>query len=254
MNPAKPSPPTNPSNAKPAVKAPVEPPKTKRQFKLDSKNMRLVLLGSLGLCALLFMAILFIGLSFLGKESQQMVDLKVKSQTADAQLTNLESAKKQVEKYSFFKDVANTVIPNDKDQATAVLEVTNIAQEVGINIQSITFPASTLGLTTGTTSATTTQQDATSSSAAPKAISQAKPVQGIPGLYSLQLTITPESDAKTPPDKIITYNKMLDFLHRIENNRHTAQITDVSISPASSQGNTSGNLTFSLTTNIFIKP
>jgi hypothetical protein len=251
MNPAKPAP---VKTSKPSAPAPAPVTKTRRQFKLDSKNLRLMLLGAFGLSVVLFVAILLLGLSALGKESQKMVDLKVKGQTADAQLSNLEQAKKQVEQYSYFKDIAKTVIPDDKDQAASVVEINNMAQESGIAIQSITFPASTLGLTTATTSAKSAQ-DATASSAASKAISQATPVSGISGLYSLALTITPESDAKTPPDKIVTYSKMLDFLRRIENNRHTAQITDVNISPASASGNnSSGNLTFSLTVNIFIKP
>jgi hypothetical protein len=254
MNPANPNP-AKAADAKTAAsQEPIQPPKPKRQFKLDSKSLRYILMGSLFLSVIIFLAALLIGLSLLGKQSKKMVDLKIKNQTAEAQLSNLEQAKKQVDKYSFFKDVAKTVIPNDKDQAAAVIEITNMAQQSGINIQSITFPTSTLGLTTATTSTTTTQQDATASAAPTKIISQAKPVSGISGLYSLQLTITPQSDAKTPVNKIITYAKMLDFLHRIENNRHTAQITDVNISPASATNNTSGNLTFSLSTNIFIKP
>lgn len=240
---------------KPAVPAPKANIKTRKQFKLDSKNLRLILLGMLGLSIVLFTAILLLGLSALGKESQKMVDLKVQGETADAQLANLQQAKKQVEQYSYFKEVAKSVIPNDKDQAASVVEINDMAQESGIAIQSITFPASNLGLTTSTVSSTA--QDATKSSAAAKAISQATPVIGIPGLYSLALTITPDSTT-TVPSKVITYPKMLDFLSRIENNRHTAQITDVSISPATTTGSTSssssGGLTFTLTINIFIKP
>jgi hypothetical protein len=249
MNPTKPAP---PKPVKPTGPAPAPtPPKVKRQFKLDSKNLRLMLFGTLGLSAILFAAILLLGLSLLGKESQSMVNLKVQSQTADAQLSNLQQAKKQVEQYSYFKDVAKTVIPNDKDQAAAVVEINDMAQQSGINIQSITFPASNLGLTTSTVSSST--QDATKSSSTANAISQATPVSGIPGLYSLALTITPDSST-TSPSKVITYAKMLDFLRRIENNRHTAQITDVNISPAGTTGTTSGFLTFTLTINIFIKP
>ncbi|MBX4190882.1 hypothetical protein KW794_02225 [Candidatus Saccharibacteria bacterium] len=250
MNPAKAG---APKPIKPAPAPPQSATKAPRQFKLDSKNLRLVLLGSLGFSTLLFIVILLLGLSVLGKESQKMVSLKVQNQTAEAQLENLEQAKKQVEQYSFFKDVTKTVIPSDKDQAAAVIEIYNIAQESGINVQSITFPQSSLGLTTGTTSSTS-QQDATSKSTSAKIISQAKPVSGIAGLYSLELTIVPQSDSKTPANKQITYDKMLDFLRRIENNRHTAQITDVNISPAAAAGNTSSGLTFSLSINIFIKP
>jgi hypothetical protein len=217
-------------------------------MKLDNRKLSWVLLASLGASVLIFLAVMSVGLSKLSAESKHMVDLKVKSQIADTQLSNLEQTKKDVEKYSFFKDVAKTVIPNDKNQAESVLEINQMANEAGIAIQSITFPASTLGLGLATTA--TSQQDATSSASASTAISQAKPVTGIPGLYSLQLTITPQSDKDAPPDKQITYAKMLDFLNRIENNRHTAQIAQVSIQPASNNQ----SLSFSLIVNIFIKP
>lgn len=214
-------------------------------MKLDSKNMRWLLLGSLGLCIIIFFGVLFMGLSVLGSESNKLVQLKVDSQTAEAQLSNLEQTKKDVQKYSYFKDVARTVIPNDKDQAQAVLEINQMANAAGITIQSITFPASTLGLrtTTGTT-------DATSSGASSSAISQAKPVAGISGLYSLELTITPEAGPDLPPAKQVTYAKMLNFLKRIENNRHTAQVTQVNIQPAAS----GQSISFTLSVNIFIKP
>lgn len=249
MNPAKPGAPKPMNTPKPAPEK--SSPRARRQFKMDSKNLRYILMAALGLSVVLFGAITLLGLSLLGKESQSLVDLKVQSQTADAQLSNLEQAKKQVEQYSYFKDVAKSVIPNDKDQAASVIEINDMAQESGIVIQSITFPASNLGLTTSTVSSTA--QDATKSSSTAKAISQAAPVVGIPGLYSLALTITPDSTI-TAPSKAITYAKMLDFLSRIENNRHTAQITDVSISPANSTSSTSDNLNFTLTINIFIKP
>jgi hypothetical protein len=214
---------------------------------LNSKNLRAVLLGLLGLSIILFIAIIFLGLSALGTESRHMVELKVQSQTADGQLSNLEQSKKDIEKYSYFKDVAKSVIPNDKDQAEAVLEINQMADAAGLSIQSITFPASTLGALPVTSSTT---QDATASSSSSAAISQAKPVSGIPGLYSLELTITPETGISVPPEKQVSYAKILDFLNRIENNRHTAQITDVNIQPASNNQ----SLSFALSINIFIKP
>ena len=215
---------------------------------LNSRRLRLVLIGGLLLSVVAFLAIAFFGLGLLSTKSQKIVDLKVQTETADAQLANLESSKKQIEKYSYFKDVAKTVIPSDKDQAESVLEIFQMADASGIAIQSITFPASTLGLTTSTTTAT--QQDATSSSSTRSALSQAKPVTGIPGLYSLELTITPDYGNTVPADKQITYDKMLAFLNRIENNRHTAQITQVNIQPPTNNQ----SLSFSLTVNIFIKP
>lgn len=217
-------------------------------MKLDSKHLRLILLGALGISIVAFVSIVFLGLSTLDSKSRQMTELKVKSQTAEAQLANLEQAKKQVEKYSYFKEVAKSVIPNDKNQAEAILEINRIASLSGISLQSITFPASTLGLTTSL------PQDATSSAASRTAISQAKPVSGIPGLYSLELTVTPEANSTAPADKQLSYAKMLDFLSRIENNRHTAQIAQVNITPEGA-GTTAGKgFGFSLIINIFIKP
>jgi len=222
---------------------------------LDSKKLRLVLLGSLALSVIGFISVLILGLGVLGNKSKQMVDLKVQSQTADAQLANLFSAKKQVEQYSYFKDVAKTVIPNDKDQATSVVEINKMAEASGILLQSITFPASSLGLTTSTTSATgKTTQDATSSSASKTALSQAKPVTGIPGLYSLELTITPRSGHDIPAGKQVTFDKMINFLGRIEDNRHTAQITDLVITSPIDSSTSNTGFTFVLTINIFIKP
>lgn len=211
---------------------------------MNSKRFRLVLLGVFAICILVFGAICYNGLKLLNQKSAQMVELKLKNKTAEAQLSNLESSKKDIAKYSYFKDVAHSVIPNDKDQVQAVLEIFQIAQASGIGIQSVNFPSSNLGAKVSATPST-----AGTSTVTNKAISQALPVSGIPGLYSVQLTINPASGANLAPGEQVTYPKMLNFLNKIENNRRTAQITQVSIQPGLSQ-----TLNFSLTVNIFIKP
>lgn len=218
-------------------------------MKLDSKKVRLFLMIGLAVCVLGFFGITVFGLSMLNKKSQSLADLKNQSQSADSQLVNLVQAKKDIEKYAYFKSIANTVIPTDKNQAQAVLEINQIADDTGISIQSITFPASTLGGITGTAASSTTQS-AVGKAATQTALTQAKPVPGVPGLYSLQLTITPATGKDVPASKQVTYAKMLDFLKRIENNRHTAQISQVSIQPASD----SQELPFSIVVNVFIKP
>jgi hypothetical protein len=134
------------------------------------------------------------------------------------------------------------------------VEINQIASEAGISLQSITFPTSTLGLTTS-------GLDATSTSSTKAALSQAKPVSGIAGLYSLELTVEPASNTNLPLNQQVTYEKMLDFLNRIENNRHTAQIEQVNITPptngtstSTSTSPTNNAFNFSLVINIFIKP
>jgi hypothetical protein len=215
-------------------------------MKLNSKTLRLVLIGGLAFSVAAFFGIAFFGLSVLNSKSRSLVDLKIQSQSSYDQLSNLVQSKKEVEKYAYFKTVARTVIPNDKNQAQAILEINQMANDSQISIQSITFPASTLGA--GAASAAT-PKDATSTTAQ-SALTQAKPVAGIPGLYSLALTITPEGGKDVASAQQVTYSKMLDFLRRIEQNRHTAQISQVNIQPASD----SQALSFTLVINIFIKP
>lgn len=221
---------------------------------MTSKKLRLILLGALGMMALAFVFIAVAGTSMLAKKSQKMVDMKIESKTLEAQLSNLAQAKKEVQEYSYFKDVAKTVLPSDKDQAQAVLEIVRLANESGISLQSITFPSSSLGAAPAAAIPPTTGSSGTAATPAPTAavISQAKPVTGIKGLYSLELTISPDVSPQLPPERQVTYDKMLDFLKRIERNRRTAQITEVTISPNATAG--SKIINFSLKINIFIKP
>jgi hypothetical protein len=217
-------------------------------MKLDSKIIRLILMASLALLTVAFFGTALFGLSALSSKSESLVKLKSQSQNTENRLNNLEQAKKEVNKYNYFKEVASSVIPSEKNQAETVLEIYQMAQQSGISIQSITFPASTLGQNVGAP-APGAPTDAASASTQ-TALTQAKAVPGIAGLYSLELTITPDAGKDVPPAQQVTFPKMLDFLKRIENNRHTAQITQVGIQPATD----SQTLSFSLTINIFIKP
>lgn len=227
---------------------------------MSSKRLRLVLLGSLFALALLFVATMVVGLSLLSKKSQRMVSLKVETKSLEAQLGSLGQAKKEIEQYSYFKGVAKSVIPDDKDQAQAVVDIIRLARESGISIQTITFPSSDLGEAPKNVPASGASGTAASGAApaatstAAQAISQAKPVPGIKGLYSLELTIAPEIGTQLPPAQQVTYPKMIDFLKRIERNRRTAQITQVNIQPQTPGTVVSDFINFTLVINIFIKP
>src|SRR5438105_12052724 len=109
-------------------------------MKLDSKKFRLVLIGLIGLSVIVFFALLYFGLSTLSQKSTKLADLKQQSQTADVQLENLKEIKKELAQYDYFKGIANTIIPNDKDQAQAVTDIFTIAKQSGFDIQGITFP------------------------------------------------------------------------------------------------------------------
>lgn len=212
---------------------------------MSPSRMRLVLLGALAGAGLVFFIIVIGGLGILSAKSQRLIELKHRSKTVDAQSSNLIASKKQVEQYAYFNDIAKTVLPSDKDQAQAVLDIFSLADQSGIVIASVTFPASSLG---AKAAAPASNNAATAPPA--NAISQAKPVEGIAGLYSLELTISPQTGPGVPDTKRITYSKLLDFLGRIERNRRTAQITQVNIQPQASDQ----TINFTMTINIFIKP
>lgn len=219
-------------------------------MKLDNKKLRMVLLGLVAFAVILFISVLVGGLSLLSTKSKQVVNQKLEEEKLKAQLSSLSVAKVEVEKYSYFSDVAKTVIPNDKDQAQAVLDIFKMADEAGISIQNITFPDSTLGAASSSAPSGTN-----ASGASPKtALSQAKAVEGIPGLYSLELTITPESSPELPASKQITYRKLIEFLQKLENNRRTAQITELVVQPLGNESGPTPYINFTLKVNIFIKP
>jgi hypothetical protein len=214
---------------------------------MTPKLYRYLLMGLLALIAIIFVGVTFVGMGKLSHRSQELVDAKLKSKTLDAQLTALEAAKKQIDKYGYFNDVARTVIPNDKDQAQAVLDITQQAGKAGFSIASITFPTSTLG-------GKTTSTSATNGSSVLNAVSQAIPVEGISGLYSLQLTVVPLTGPTVPASEKVTYPKLIDFLKRIERDRRTAQIAQITIQPQSDSDGPTGEINFSLVINVFIRP
>lgn len=222
---------------------------------MDGKRFRIVLQAVLAVCVLVFLLLAFKGMSMLSSKSNELVTLKLKDKTVQAQLTSLAVAKKEVETYSYFKDLAKTVIPEDKDQAQAVLEITRLASQSGINVGSITFPNSNLGAGAPASAQSGQAGAANAQSASPRAaISQAKPVEGIAGVYSLELTIVPETGVQVPADRKATYPKLLEFLRKLENNRRTAQIVNVTIQPEGDETNLTPYIDFSLIINIFIKP
>jgi hypothetical protein len=64
-------------------------------MKLNSKNLRMILIGALALSILIFVITMSMGLSKLGEKSRAMVKLKVENQTTNDRLNNLEQAKKK---------------------------------------------------------------------------------------------------------------------------------------------------------------
>ncbi len=214
---------------------------------MTSKKVYFGLLGLIGVLALGAIGSLVLGNSMLRSNANNLVELKLENRVLEEQQIALLQANKDVEKYSELESLTRTIVPQDKDQAKSVRELVKIAAENNINITSITFPTSTLGTTPPKTTKSTEKAEDTTNE--PKAttpqVSQVTPVDGISGVYQMEITI--QSDSAQP----VSYNNLVDFLEALENNRRTAQVANISIQPRPDDPKL---LTFSIIIKVFIKP
>lgn len=210
---------------------------------MSSKRMYFVMLGIIVLLSLATVATVVVGNSLLENRSKKLNDLKVEDKLLEEQQSALAQANKDIAKYSDLEKVSKSIVPQDKDQAKAVQEVVKYAQESGISIKSITFPSSNLGQKNASSGTQSSDNSSNNQQAQTSPISQAKPVEGIKGVYSLEMTVT---NNPTGTD----YYQLLNFLGKLESNRRTAQITQLRITPVKG----SPYLQIVITLNIFIKP
>lgn len=169
----------------------------------------------------------------LGSRATKLSKLRADSEVLDNQQTTLTKNKKDIAKYSELNSIAETIVPQDKDQAEAVQEIVNLAAQSGISkLSSITFPSSNLGtLTPGTSSNPN--------------LTQLTPVKGIPGVYQLPITVTQDPSARVP------YSEFVQFLQKLEQNRRTAQVSSITVQPDTLHPS---QIAFTLVINEFIKP
>jgi hypothetical protein len=190
-------------------------------------------------------AVLFVGVSytFLQKQSVQLRDSRLESRLQDEQQTALVKANKDIQKYAELEKIANSVVPQDKDQAKTVREIVAIANDSNVSISSINFPSSNLGLVVP--KATSGSSSSSSQKVTTPPLSQVKQVDGIPGVYQMEVNV--QSDSVKP----IPYSSLIDFLSRLEKSRRTAQVSTITITPSTKDIT---KVTFSLSINVFIKP
>ena len=211
-------------------------------MKIGPKQFFYVMTGIFALSIIGGGAMLYTANGMLEKRSSNVVALKLESAEVEAQQTAYQAAKKDVEKYAYLNDIINSALPQDKDQARTVREIFLLAKQAGITIKSVQFPSSTLG-------AVTSAAGASASAGKNSAVTQAKAVEGLKGVYSIETIVTPFADEKQYK---VTYNQLIDFLSKIESNRRAMQVASIQLTPLGQ--NASDSISFTLTLNIFIKP
>jgi hypothetical protein len=213
---------------------------------MNSKRVFFILSG---LIVLLFAGLIGATLSVnkvLSKQGSDLVTTKAVSAALSQEQVSLVKAKKDIKKYSPLDKIVRSVVPEDKDQAEAVRELVKIADTYNVTLSSISFPASTLGSgPAGTASASAATTSTPSANSKTSALSQLTQVKSIPGVYLLQITV------KGDPLHPVRYDRFVSFLQALENNRRTAQVSSISITPSIQDRN---YLSFSLILNTYIKP
>jgi hypothetical protein len=211
---------------------------------MTSKKLYLLLVGIITLLGVGIIGGAYGANALFQNQSKQLVKQKAISKALADQQHQLVRDKRDIKEYAELNSIAKTIVPQDKDQAQTIREILKIAHDSGIpRLTSISFPPSTLG---GALAAPTVA----GSTATPKTsgnanLTQLTPVKGISGVYNLRITIQQQrNDA-------VTYNTFITFLHNLEQNRRTAQVSNITITPDNKDPNV---ITFTLIIDEYLKP
>ncbi len=214
---------------------------------MTSKRVFYIMIACIAILSIAIASSAYGGSQLIGSQGRKLSNLKAESASIETQQASLVRAKKDIQQYDELNTITKSIVPQDKDQARTVREITKIANESGIELKTIAFQNSNLGQTpTPAPKPEANSDDKTKQPTSPAVptISQVVPVEGIPGVFSLPITIS------TPDDAPVSYQNFLDFLQRLESNRRTAHVDQISITPSGG----GRKLTFTLTLNAYVKP
>ncbi len=206
---------------------------------MTSKRMFYCLIGVIVLFIGLTAGATYYGAKFLTQKGDDLVDQKLAQQVLTSRSAALQQAHKDIETYAPLAEIAQSIVPQDKDQARTVREIVNIADETGVALTAINFPESALGEVRKKSTKSSKNQPANNPDT-----SQLMAVEGANGLYAMEITIT---SSQQP----VPYSRLLAFLEGLENNRRTAHVTTIDIRPSEANGNL---VTFTIKLNVYIKP
>lgn len=212
---------------------------------MNSKRVFFVMIGVLVVLAAAIGGGAYAGSQMLEAKAKMLSGKKLQSKVLAQEQVSLAKAKKDVAKYQSLETIAKTIVPQDKDQAEAVREITNLAAQSGITLSSITLPSSTLGTSAPTSPSSSSSSSSVSATSSKTDLTQLIPVKGIPGVYSLQITVATNSDSP------VSYSSFIEFLGRLEQNRRTSQVSTISLQPNSKNPS---QVSFTLTIDEYIKP
>lgn len=200
---------------------------------MNAQRLNKLLLGLLLLLILATVGMLGFSNILMQRNANKLVEAKLNNISYDSEEQSYLQARKDLEQYASLNEIMQKILPKSKDQAQAVSELYKIGDETGIVVQNIQFPSSNLG-------------QKSSSSGSTKTVTQAKAVDGMPGVMGIDITV---QLAPVSGDSI-SYDNMISFLQKAELNRRSMQIKQITV-----YANTEGSgVTFDITLTIFVKP
>ena len=206
---------------------------------MGSKKVFFALLGLLGLVVACSVAGTVYGTKMLKQTGSTLMERKLEEAVLEKDSDALTQAKLDIDKYEQLGQIAQAIVPQEKDQARTVRELVNLASQSGVVIESISFPESTLG------EKPKKAKKGSKTTEAPAGTTQLTPVEGLSGVFAMPIDIA-LSDTSS-----LTYDQVLGFLKRLEQNRRTSHVTNISIQPNPEDRNL---VTFTMQINAYIKP
>lgn len=202
---------------------------------MSPKRVFYVMLGAVVLLVGVSAFVTYTGRKLIIDEGQKLTTLKLDKEVLKRRTTALEQANKYITSYEGLEQIARSVVPQDKDQARIVVELDNMARESGISITNISFPSSLLGQSGSGKKKVNIDPNLT----------QLTELPNLKGVYSMEIRLD------TDEDQPVAYSRLINFLSKLENNRRTAQVTRIDITPDKDNRSL---ITFELTLTTYIKP
>jgi hypothetical protein len=190
--------------------------------------------------------------TWLTSKAEGLVNIKLETEGLKTKQSVNQQAARDLDKYESTRILLEKIVPKSKDQAKTIGELLKIAEEEGVTISTMTFPASELG--NSSASKTVVGTSPTAAAANTSVVTQAKPVTNIAGLLGIEVSLSQIDRVGGSTGDGVTYKQLLGFLEAIEKNRRTMQIKNLQILPLKSPTGVVSGYSLSLTMNIFVKP
>lgn len=206
---------------------------------MTSKRLFFSLVGLICLTVLAIIGMAVMGNIVLKKQSAKLLEAKVEYASLDAQEFAFKQAQKDLVKYAELNKLTKSIVPQDKDQAKTLREIYKIAETNGVPVKKVTFSTSTLG------ESATTKPKTGAKAIETAPITQVKPIDGIAGVYSMEIILANDND------NLVSFDNIIKFMSGLESNRRTAHISNIVMTPNRKKANM---LEYDITLKVYIKP